>query len=121
MANNLVTLYEKSKIENNKISNLIQNIRPGNVVQVTLTNQKTTTKRVQFIGICIEIRNKNVNTSLLLRNYISGEAVEQRIYCYAPNIYDIQIIKQNKPQPKYRRNKLYYLRNRTPKESTVTI
>lgn len=117
MSHKIIELYESDKIKNSKNTDFLKNLKIGEVLQIS--HQTKNNKKQLFIGICIAIHNKGLSSSILLRNYIAGEAIEYRLYIYSNTINEIKKLKQNKPQIKYRRSKLYYLRNRTPKESTV--
>lgn len=75
-----------------------------------------------FEGICISIRNKNLlksNTSLCLRNIISGVGIEFTISYYINRAYSLNILDYKRKNFNYRRSKLYYLRYKLNRASRV--
>jgi large subunit ribosomal protein L19 len=120
MTNVIIQQLEKEKIElSGKISSTFNSFRPGELVKVTFGSSSAKGKRQSFQGVCIAIRHRGISSSFTLRNHLSGEGVEYTFYPYSTQIADLQIIEQNKPKKDYRRAKLYYLRERTPKESSI--
>jgi large subunit ribosomal protein L19 len=120
MSSHLIHQYEYNQIQNSKLSNLLNKNLSGSVMQVKLKSIQGT-KAQTFTGLCISHRKKGLSSSILLRNFIAGEAVEYLVYPYSSHVDDIQVLQYNKLNIKYRRAKLYYLRNRTPKESSVVL
>lgn len=119
MIHSLIQKLDRDKIlENRKMHDAFSKIRPGDVVKVTFGPTSSKAKRQLFQGVCIVIRKKGHSSSFTLRNYLSGEGLEYTFYPYSTIISDIQTVPQSKSK-QYRRAKLYYLRFRTPKESTA--
>ena len=69
----------------------------------------------KFVGICIAKRNKGLGSNFILRNVIDGIGVEMTFELYSPTIKEIQVLKLERR----RRAKLYYLRDKPAKYSTV--
>lgn len=120
MSSQLIHQYEHTQIQSSKLFNLLGKNLSGSVMQVKLKSTQGV-KAQTFTGLCISHRKKGLSSSILLRNFIAGEAVEYLVYPYSSNVDDVQILQYNKLNIKYRRAKLYYLRNRTPKESSVVL
>ncbi|KAI8975296.1 50S ribosomal protein L19 [Mycotypha africana] len=84
-------------------------IRPGAIVLVETYNRPGETASQSFMGVCIAIRRKGINTHFTLRNMVMRVGVEQRFQLYSPLLKSIKVL----PRPneeKFRRAKLYYLR-----------
>lgn len=120
MTNFIIQNIEKENIERSgKISSVFNTLRPGELIKVTFGFSSAKGKKQSFQGICMAIRRRGFSSSFTLRNHLSGEGIEYTFYPYSTQMSDIQIVEQNKPKKDYRRAKLYYLRKRTPKESSI--
>lgn len=106
--------------QNADIQAIFETIRSGDIVEVNYKTSSAKAKKSLFVGVCIAKRSKGISSSLTVRNYVMGEAVEYTFFPHSLLVDDIRIVAGNKPRPKFRRAKLYYLRSRTPKESTVS-
>lgn len=106
--------------EHSNLQTIFNQIRSGDIVQVNYKASSTKAKKSLFVGVCISKRQKGLSSSLTIRNYVMGEAVEYTFFPYSNNVDELKIVQDTKPKVKFRRAKLYYLRKRTPKESTVT-
>ena len=76
----------------------------------------------RFEGICIVIRNKslrNLNTSLIIRNILSGIGIEVTASYYANRAFKLTISDYKRKQFFYRNSKLYYLRKKINRASRV--
>ncbi|PVV00083.1 hypothetical protein BB559_000139 [Furculomyces boomerangus] len=84
---------------------------PGDAVIVessnNLTNPEFTTR---FIGICIAINRRGIDTSFTLRNVILKVGVEMKFKAFSPLVRKIEVLRKGKG---FRRAKLYYLRDRS--------
>lgn len=69
-----------------------------------------------FTGIVIAVRRRGMGSMIILRNVIDGIPVERGFPFYSPLIKDATVIGKKKNS---RRSKLYYLRDRPLKQSTV--
>lgn len=75
-----------------------------------------------FEGICICLRKKhikNINTSFILRNILSGVGVELTISFYYNRAYRFTIADYSRKDFYYKRAKLFYLRTRLNKASRI--
>ncbi|KAI8337952.1 translation protein SH3-like domain-containing protein [Chlamydoabsidia padenii] len=91
-----------------------QGIKPGSVVVVETLNGPGETTTSSFMGICIAIRRKGIDTSFTLRNIVMRVGVEQRYSLYSPLIQSIKVLQQTN-EMKVRRAKLFYLRDQPGK------
>lgn len=93
--------------------------RVGDSVAVRFVNVWNPQKLATFSGICIARRGGILRASFTLRNHIDGYAMEQQFPLNSPLLRGIRVIKE--PLKRKKRAKLYYLRDRAPKESTVVV
>lgn len=91
----------------------------GDSVAVRFVNVWNTQKLATFAGICVARRGGLIAASFTLRNHVDGFAVEQQFALNSPLIRGIRKIKE--PTKRKKRAKLYFLRERAPKESTVVV
>ncbi|ORZ05417.1 translation protein SH3-like domain-containing protein [Absidia repens] len=89
-------------------------IKPGSVVLVETQNGPNETTTSSFMGICIAIRRKGIDTSFTLRNIVMRVGVEQRYSLYSPLLHSIKVLQQPN-EMKVRRAKLFYLRDQPGK------
>lgn len=91
----------------------------GDSVAVRFVNVWNTQKLATFSGICMARRGGLLAASFTLRNHIDGYAVEQQFALNSPLLRGIRMIKE--PKKRKKRAKLYFLRDRAPRESTVVV
>ncbi|KAI8369734.1 translation protein SH3-like domain-containing protein [Blakeslea trispora] len=89
-------------------------IKPGSVVLVETLNGPNETTSSTFMGVCIAIRRKGIDTNFTLRNIVMRVGVEQRYSLYSPLLKSIKVM-QTPNEAKFRRSKLYYLRDQPGK------
>ncbi|ORX58939.1 50S ribosomal protein L19 [Hesseltinella vesiculosa] len=89
-------------------------IRPGHVVLVESQTGPTEANTSSFMGVCIAIRRRGIDTSFTLRNLVMKVGVEQRFSLYSPMVRSIKRLQQSN-EIKARRSKLFYLRNESGK------
>lgn len=93
-------------------------VRPGSVVLVETYNEPGEKTTSTFMGICVAIRRKGIDTSFTLRNIIMRVGVEQRFSLYSPLLKSIKVL-QKPSELRVNRAKLYYLRDQPGKAFTV--
>ena len=112
---NLLDFLNKSDIQK-RVNNIhIPFFTSGSYLAVTRADPYSPTGTTKFVGICIAKRNKGPGTNFILRNVIDGVGVEMLFETYSPAIKEIQVLKLERR----RRAKLYYLRDKPAKYSTV--
>lgn len=89
---------------------------PGDTVEVHQKIIEGTRKRVQiFKGIVIAKKHSGSKETFIVRKVSKGVGIEKIFQLHSPNIKKIVVLKKGKT----RRAKLYYLRERIGKRSTV--
>lgn len=89
-------------------------IKPGSIVLVESLNGPGESTSSTFMGVCIAIRRKGIDTNFTLRNLVMRVGVEQRYSLFSPLIKSIKVL-QNPSDIKFRRAKLFYLRDQPGK------
>lgn len=92
------------------------NLRAGDIVRVQYVAGLGQTKSQYFTGVCIAFKRRGTGSSFVLRNVLEGVAVERSWPYYSPCIVGAEIVGKKKG---VNRNKLWYLRDKPLKESTV--
>jgi large subunit ribosomal protein L19 len=93
----------------------IENVEEGGV------NAKSTEK---IRGVVLGIFRKRLDHSILIRDVVFGEPVETRVPLHSPLVRSIKVLEKNfvhKGKKKIKRAKLYYLSERNPLGTFVTI
>jgi ribosomal protein L19 len=91
-----------------------QGVKPGSIVLVETMNGPNETTSSTFMGVCIAIRRKGIDTNFTLRNIVMRVGVEQRYSLYSPLLKSIKVM-QKPNEIKFRRAKLFYLRDQPGK------
>lgn len=113
---NLLNFLNQSDITKRKINYRLPFFTPGSYLSVTRADPFSPKGTSTFVGICIARRKINtLGSTFILRNVIDGIGVEMMFELYSPAIKEIKVLKLEKR----RRAKLYYLRDKPPKYSTV--
>ena len=100
---------EQSKKENSEFA-------PGDTIEVHQKIIEGTRERVQiFKGIVIAKKHGGSKETFTVRKISKGVGVEKVFQMHSPNIAKVVVLKRGKT----RRAKLYYLRDRVGKSSTV--
>ncbi|KAL4939150.1 hypothetical protein BDV06DRAFT_199388 [Aspergillus oleicola] len=76
--------------------------RPGDILRVTFKNGDP------FNGVCLSIKLRGVDTSVLLRNQLTRVGVEMSVKVFSPNVESVEIVQRS--QKRKRRARLYYMR-----------
>ena len=61
-----------------------------------------------YAGVCLNIRRRGIDTSILLRNQMTRVGVEMMYKIYSPNVTGIEVVQRK--EKRARRNKLFYMR-----------
>jgi ribosomal protein L19 len=80
-----------------------ERIRADDIVTVVYKNQKPVTGQV------LMVKRSGLNSTILLRNKITGLGVEMNIPVYHPNIIRLDVVRR--PATYKPRNRHYYIRN----------
>ena len=88
----------------------------GDIVKVGVRITEGKRDRIQYFeGVCIEKKNRDINSSFTVRKISFGEGVERTFALYSPIVDSIKVVRSGK----VRRAKLYYLRDRTGKSARI--
>lgn len=61
-----------------------------------------------FAGVCLNVRRRGVDTSILLRNTLTRIGTELWVKIYSPTVVGIEVVERTEKRP--RRARLYYMR-----------
>lgn len=61
-----------------------------------------------YSGVCLNIRHRGVDTSILLRNQLTRVGVEMWVKIFSPNVQGIEVVQRR--EKRARRARLYYMR-----------
>ena len=90
---------------------------PGDIVKVGVRITEGKRERIQYFeGVCIAIKNRDINSSFTVRKISFGEGVERTFAIYSPIVDSIKVIRSGK----VRRAKLDYLRDRKGKSARIS-
>jgi len=113
----LMQSLEKEEISERKMEKKeLPEFRAGDVLAVTLVTPENRRRETVVKGLCIAKRNAGLRSSFTIRNAYGNEGFERRFPTYSPNVKKIEVLERNP----MKRAKLYYLRDRAPKEYRVT-
>ncbi|KAF0691943.1 Aste57867_16913 [Aphanomyces stellatus] len=105
-----------------RIGDKICKFRPGDAVEVELMLNKSTQKTQRVKGVVIGERNRGISSSFTIRNHIAECGYEQTIYKHSPLLVSVKMIKEQfftNGKKKARRAKLFYLRDKAPRFTTL--
>ena len=95
----------------------IPNFFAGDTIKVGVRISEGKRERIQYFeGVCIAKKNRDVNSSFIVRKISFGEGVERTFALYSPIIGSIKVIRSGK----VKRSKLYYLRHRKGKAARIS-
>lgn len=112
---NLLNFLALSDVQKRARNVEIPQFNGGCHLSVTYADRTSPSGVNKFTGICIARRNKGLGTTFILRNVIGHVPVEKMFELYSPQIKTIQVLRFERR----RRAKLYYLRDKPLKYSTV--
>lgn len=108
---NLVNEVTKSQLKKD-----VPAIRPGDTVKVHVKIQEGDKSRIQvFEGLVIVKQGGGINESIIVRKISNQIGVERTFPIHSPIIDKIEVTRHGK----VRRNKLFYLRNRSGKAARI--
>lgn len=113
---NVLGFLNQSDVMKRQINAHIPFFTAGSYISVTRADLYSPSGETTFAGICIARRKiKQLASTFILRNVINGVAVEIMYELYSPAMKEIKVLKLERR----RRAKLYYLRDKPLKYSTV--
>lgn len=76
-------------------------VNPGDLVEVKYELSRSQQTFAVFQGFCVEVRNRWLNSSFVLKNTYDGVGVEQLIPRYSPRVLQVRVVRSlNPPLPK---------------------
>ncbi|KAJ1660299.1 hypothetical protein IWQ61_000760 [Dispira simplex] len=87
-------------------------VQPGDIIMVETLNSKTSNTTSMFVGLCIGIFRRGIDTSFTLRNIVMKVGVEMNFKVYSPMVKNIKILEKSRG---FHRAKLYYMRKQPEK------
>jgi ribosomal protein L19 len=84
------------KLKQNKYKNIPKNLKIGNIIHLRILLSKFDKRYQSFSGLCIGIKNKQNQSSFILKNLIYKEIIYKTIPLYS------KLIKSYKIQPYYK-------------------
>ncbi|CAL4043122.1 50S ribosomal protein L19 [Buchnera aphidicola (Takecallis arundicolens)] len=104
------------EIEKKQMNKNIPKFRPGDTLEIKVWVIESAKKRLQsFEGIVIAIKNRQLQSSFVIRKLSNGEGTERVFQMYS-NIIENIIVKK---KGLVRKAKLYYLRNKIGKSARI--
>ena len=89
----------------------------GDTIRVGVKIIEGKRARIQYFeGVCIAKKNRNINSSFIVRKISFGEGVERTFALYSPIVGSIKVIRSGQ----VKRAKLYYLRDRKGKSARIS-
>lgn len=88
----------------------------GDDVEVKYLIREGDKERIQpFKGTIIAIKGRGIRRSMIVRRIVQGEGVERVFPLHSPRVKDVVVTRRSKT----RKAKLYYLRDRTGKQTRL--
>jgi len=104
------------QITKNQLKSDLPDFNSGDTVRVHVRIIEGNRERVQvFEGVCIKRQGGGVGETYTVRKISNGVGVERTFPLHSPKIDKIEVIKRGK----VRRNKLFYLRERSGKSARI--
>jgi len=104
------------QITKNQLKSDLPDFNSGDTVRVHVRIIEGNRERVQiFEGVCIKRQGGGVSETYTVRKISNGVGVERTFPLHSPKIDKIEVIKRGK----VRRNKLFYLRERSGKSARI--
>ncbi|EQC26760.1 50S ribosomal protein L19 [Saprolegnia diclina VS20] len=121
-AAHLMQQLNEEEVAKSFARNHLGKFKPGDAVEVEMLLNKTTTKIQRVKGVVIGERNRGLSSSFIIRNHIAECGYEQKIFIHSPLLHSVKVLKEkfiSNGKKKVRRAKLYYLRDKAPRFTTV--
>lgn len=107
---------EKERVQEEGLAKNFPVFGPGDSLELKLSVPENRRRVAVVKGTCIARRNRGWRTTITIRNHIGNAGgIERTFPLYSPHIQEIKVLATKK----VRRAKLYYLRDRQPKEYRI--
>ncbi len=105
-----------NEITNNQLKNDIPEFGSGDSVKVHVRIVEGNRERIQvFEGVVIKRQGSGISETYTVRKISNGVGVERTFPLHSPRVEKIEVVKRGK----VRRNKLFYLRQRSGKSARI--
>ena len=105
-----------SQINASQLRNDLPSFSSGDTIKVMVQIVENDKKRLQaFEGDVIAVRGAGINKTFTIRKRSGGIGVERVFFLHSPVLETIEVVKRGK----VRRNKIYYLRERSGKSARI--
>lgn len=111
MNNNLV-----KEITDSQIRHDLPDFSSGDTIRVSVRIVENGKSRIQvFEGVVLARRGSGISETFIVRKMSNGIGVERNFNVNSPSISSIEVVRRGK----VRRNKIFYLRNRSGKSARI--
>jgi large subunit ribosomal protein L19 len=105
-----------AELEQEQMNKQIPDFSPGDTVVVQVKVKEGNRERLQaFEGVVLGKKNRQINSSFIVRKISNGVGVERTFQTYSPLVDSIEV----KRRGAVRRAKLYYLRERSGRAARI--
>lgn len=111
----IMGILNKTAVEAASEGKSFPDIRTGDIVQLRVEVLENKKRVSLYRGIVIAKHNAGINSTFRIRRVIAGVGVEMVFPLYSPNVKEIKVVNRRK----VRRAKLYYLRHKIARLSSV--
>lgn len=111
MRNHLIT-----HVENSQVKTSMPEFKSGDTINISVRITEGAKSRIQkFEGLVIARKGSGLRENIIVRKFSNGIGVERTFPIHSPLVEEIKVVRFGK----VRRNKLYYIRERTGKAARV--
>merc|ERR1719321_1454231 len=79
---------------------IMPKVHVGDLIEVKYELSRSQQTFAVFQGFCVEVRNRWLNSSFVLKNTYDGVGVEQLIPRYSPRLLNVRVVRAIAPKPK---------------------
>jgi large subunit ribosomal protein L19 len=109
----LLQTLEGEQVDAATVARPVPDFRAGDVLEVKAATLENRRRVATVRGVCIARRNRGPRTSFELLTHVpGGGAVHRTFPLHSPLVHGVRVVERRKA----RRAKLYYLKDRNPKE-----
>ncbi len=112
----IMNVIDQIEAEMSKDAASLPTLHVGDDVEVKYLIKEGDKERIQpFKGTIIAIKGRGIRRSMIVRRIVQGEGVERVFPLHSPRVKDVVVTRRSKA----RKAKLYYLRDRTGKQTRL--
>lgn len=111
-----MNVIDQIEAEMSKDAASLPTLHVGDDVEVKYLIKEGDKERIQpFKGTIIAIKGRSIRRTMIVRRIVQGEGVERVFPLHSPRVKDVVVTRRSKA----RKAKLYYLRDRTGKQTRL--